>query len=49
MCMCLCEFMCTIYNAVTLGGQGTLDLQELELEEVLRCLVWLLGTEPGSS
>lgn len=51
-CACGCTHVCVgllhCVHAGVFGGQWILDLLELELQEVISCLVWVLGMEHRS-
>ena len=44
MCVCLCEFMCTVHVEGVLRNQRVLDALNLELWEVVSCLMGVLGS-----
>lgn len=48
--MCVCVWLCTHVRAGTHRDQKTgSDLLELELQAIVTCLTWVLGTEVRSS
>ena len=47
MFMCLCEFMHTM--CMQPGDQEASDLLEWNLQADVSCVMWVPGTEPGSS
>lgn len=50
LCVCVSLDLCVYMSAVPCGGQKEeSDPLELELQAVLSCPVWVLGTELGSS
>lgn len=48
-CVCVCIGICTQECQAPRGQERTLDLLELELQEVVSCLTWFLGIELRSS
>lgn len=49
MCMCLGVYMCTCVFSICGSQKRALDPFELELQAIVSCLMWLLGTEPVSA
>lgn len=47
--MCKCVSVCHMHSSGQGGQKRVLQLLELELQAVLRHLVWMLGGKQGSS
>jgi hypothetical protein len=52
MCVCVCVYVGThahVHLGLHIGWKRASDLLELELQAVVNCLEWVLGTECRSS
>jgi hypothetical protein len=44
-CVCVCVNICAMCAGVSTGHRGVPDFLELELQRVVSCLTWVLGTK----